>query len=198
MFGGLGDVNRLYSQSCYVALEVDFGLLISALVFKGIFALFVFILMAASYFMRESSPSSAPTTASPAPVAVREISPLTPVQNAISEAQEFATPLDQIMDAEVASMRQLLPLRTDDYMSIVDVKYGKQTLLFIQKRNEWMGPRRFTLELRYSHDNWVKSVCGNPYLVRFLKRGVAIQYNYLNYDGSRLGEEVFYPEECGS
>jgi hypothetical protein len=165
-------------------------------VLKFISAMFVLILIVAAHFMRDPLPSAAP----PAPVAVREILPVNSEATVAGTGavEEFATPLDQIMDAEVASMKQLLPLRTDDYMSIVDVKYRDQTLLFIQKRNEWMGPRRFTLELRYSHENWVKSVCGNPYLVRFLKRGVAIQYNYLNDDGSRLAEEIFYPKECGS
>jgi hypothetical protein len=156
--------------------------------------------MVASYFMPEPVRLAPPR----APVAVSEstntrtIPPIEPNTGSAATKPEFATDLDLIMDAEVESMKQLLPLRTDDYMSVVDIKYRDQTLLFIQKRNEWMGPRRFTLELRYSHDKWVQNVCGNPYLVRFLKRGVAIQYNYLNHDGSRLAEEIFYPKECGS
>jgi hypothetical protein len=169
-------------------------------VLKAVFAILCFLLMVAGYFLREAEPKA---TAS-APVAVREIAPLSTAASqslagkVTDEVKDYATPLDQIMDAEVASMKQLLPLRTDDYMSIIDVEYRDQTLLFIQKRNEWMGRRRFTLQLRYSHENWLQNVCGNPYLARFLKRGVAIQYNYLNHDGSRLAEEIFYPKECGS
>jgi hypothetical protein len=139
----------------------------------------------------------------PVIVAVRQTSNgPTPIQSKIpvppQNVKEKGIPLEQMMEAEIASIKQLLPIRTDDYMSVVDVKYFKQTLYFIERRREWMGPRRFSINLRYSHDGYVKNVCANPYLVRFMKRGIAIQYNFLNYDGSRMAEEIFYPQECGA
>lgn len=134
----------------------------------------------------------------PAVTAAVPLAPLKLNSDQLTQVKDLAVPLDEMMDAEVMAIKQLLPIRTDDYMSVVDVKYGKQTLFFIQKRNEWMGPRRFTLGLRYSHEQTLRDVCANPYLVRFLKRGVAIQYNFLNHDGSRMAEEIFLPEECSA
>ncbi len=105
-------------------------------------------------------------------------------------------PKEKFANDEITKFREQLPLKVDDYMSIVFVTYANDTLFIVQKRNDYMGPRRFTMGVRYSHDKSVQHVCESKLLKRFLERGIAIQYNYIGVDDAPLAQEIFYPAEC--
>ena len=99
---------------------------------------------------------------------------------------------------EASLLRKVLPIKVDSFLSIVGVRYDNEIIHVTQKRNDDMGPRRFSLNVRYTHEKSRKKLCETPALARFLEQGIKIKYYYVNERGSLLAEELFTPEECST